>query len=668
MHQKYLMQPEVVESPDTALASKNSRRVPIFQPMLRHNLLETGHEVYLHGRDEQLAEHAEMRLAQYEQQGEIKREYKKIGCFSFEEDLLREGIPTDFMDPECMHAKDGSCHGGFPFFRKVIRDTEKTDEHFCPNFCLSMALDVAAHVKDIHGNEECRCGASTRLKELWTITGAKAFLAAPLSEVRECVGNASGQIRVFQYVGKLVDDGIPFQFLKLTEDELMYTDAILTGEIHFEIDGPVENMTEDYTRVNNSSSSKLARRELDSTKPEWRRRKCYPYQCEAGIPWPETSDETGKWERVANVPFVFSPGLDIYRKDAFRQAVQIFNDAACIYVHEVSTLPERPYIEVGVFDESTCWSEVGEVRRGQRINLGWCKDYQHLPSIVHELGHSIGMQHEQQRPDAWASYHGKGPFLHIHWENIKSNWRYWYQAYPNAYTGSKGESEDDPYKGYAKYDFSSIMHYTRQAPDQPWGVYAFDTIPAGVQVSGRTLSSGDISQLMDAYHCVPAVSHTSEIPQVSCIESAQFENQFLRGVGGPEDYERRGGGLVQARWGSCGECEQWTFHKLERGFYGIETGCSGYLMARDAPESFYGPGSGTVNLNAYPNRRFEQWKLIKNADDTVSFLNKEGGLLRLDGRRVNSNVEFGGTVNLQAYVSTSNIGAYERFKVSIDLS
>lgn len=57
---------------------------------------------------------------------------------------------------------------------------------------------------------------------------------------------------------------------------------------------------------------------------------------------------------------------------------------------------------------------------------------------VHELGHVLGMAHEQKRRDRDQS-------IKMNWENIKPDWKDQFEV-GDAYVGGK-------------YDYKSIMHY-----------------------------------------------------------------------------------------------------------------------------------------------------------------------------------------------------------------
>lgn len=65
--------------------------------------------------------------------------------------------------------------------------------------------------------------------------------------------------------------------------------------------------------------------------------------------------------------------------------------------------------------------------------------------VVHELGHAVGFQHEQTRPDRDA-------YVTIQTQNIPSNLLYNFNRYPLRTVNNY----DVP------YDYESIMHYSEK--------------------------------------------------------------------------------------------------------------------------------------------------------------------------------------------------------------
>ena len=196
-----------------------------------------------------------------------------------------------------------------------------------------------------------------------------------------------------------------------------------------------------------------------------------------------TSQLWPKVNGVAKVPYTVIPGSS---SSAVSAAVTAFNSSLTGVIQYVAQSTETNYVsfDLSASDTSgTCQSSVGMVGGQQFITgSGSCQ----VSTLVHEMGHSIGLFHEHQRLDN-ASY------ITLNLTNIDK---------PLIQGNFDRITSDDQDIGL--YDYVSVMHYNPFAFSKN-GNPTIESIPAGIPMSNTTgYSLGDVDGIKRLYGFTPS--------------------------------------------------------------------------------------------------------------------------------------------------------------------
>jgi hypothetical protein len=180
------------------------------------------------------------------------------------------------------------------------------------------------------------------------------------------------------------------------------------------------------------------------------------------------------------VPYELAEDLPFMNKLAILQAIEHWQKHSKIEFVELTSKNRydyHDYISFTPAQGTICASYVGRLGGKQIINLSpRCNTM----NTVHELGHALGLWHEQSRSD-------RNYFVRIVWENIDEKYRY---NFDQHLTDGKD---------FGDYDYQSIMHYGPFSFSKN-GKQTIIPLVEGVEIGQRNqLSEKDIAAINDMY-------------------------------------------------------------------------------------------------------------------------------------------------------------------------
>ncbi|XP_067120553.1 tolloid-like protein 1 [Centruroides vittatus] len=193
------------------------------------------------------------------------------------------------------------------------------------------------------------------------------------------------------------------------------------------------------------------------------------------------SEKWRLWDEAV-VPYAIDPELPERTRRQFIEAAKHWESVTCLkFVPEEATHAYSIYVEPT--GNCPCCSTLGRFSRRQTFVLH--ETCSSTGVIKHEIGHAIGFQHEQSRPD-------RDKYIKVLFENIDEEFVKEFE---------KASSFEIDSLGFG-YDFQSIMHYPSNIFSKN-GKATMESLNESTPITGNSgmLSKIDIAQTKKLYNC-----------------------------------------------------------------------------------------------------------------------------------------------------------------------